>query len=293
MHGNQPSTLRRDSFSSRVPATPAEVYRNCSCGAGKILEDERDALEKKYESMRQRQEELADADLSMEARIYEANSEAVALASRQQACVERRCTVDAEKTIVETIMQHKVEQEVSLRKSLTNLVNESEKAAAIRDDLEAKENAFLESERELLQELNDLEAKEEATAEAIRDVDSRHASIDARIETLEKERDELIRLMATFNEDKKLLDEIECEIEPTSRSLGMREKKLDAEERKVTAEEAALSARYHMEAEAYRHAMDTLKAHQDAGRKLKSKEEEVKEIAASIRNRQQTIGLRT
>eukprot|EP00397_Hematodinium_sp_SG-2012_P043648 GEMP01048564.1.p3 GENE.GEMP01048564.1~~GEMP01048564.1.p3 ORF type:complete len:100 (+),score=28.60 GEMP01048564.1:679-978(+) len=99
--------------------------------------------------------------------------------------------------------------------------------------------------------------------------------------------------MATFNEDKKLLDEIECEIEPTSRSLGMREKKLDAEERKVTAEEAALSARYHMEAEAYRHAMDTLKAHQDAGRKLKSKEEEVKEIAASIRNRQQTIGLRT
>eukprot|EP00397_Hematodinium_sp_SG-2012_P042709 GEMP01047300.1.p1 GENE.GEMP01047300.1~~GEMP01047300.1.p1 ORF type:complete len:137 (+),score=28.09 GEMP01047300.1:197-607(+) len=107
MHGNQPSTLRRDSFSSRVPATPAEVYRNCSCGAGKILEDERDALEKKYESMRQRQEELADADLSMEARIYEANSEAVALASRQQACVERRCTVDAEKTIVETIMQHK------------------------------------------------------------------------------------------------------------------------------------------------------------------------------------------
>eukprot|EP00397_Hematodinium_sp_SG-2012_P037289 GEMP01040391.1.p1 GENE.GEMP01040391.1~~GEMP01040391.1.p1 ORF type:complete len:283 (+),score=79.53 GEMP01040391.1:197-1045(+) len=260
MHGNQPSTLRRDSFSSRVPATPAEVYRNCSCGAGKILEDERDALEKKYESMRQRQEELADADLSMEARIYEANSEAVALASRQQACVERRCTVDAEKTIVETIMQHKVEQEVSLRKSLTNLVNESEKAAAIRDDLEAKENAFLESERELLQELNDLEAKEEATAEAIRDVDSRHASIDARIETLEKERDELIRLMATFNEDKKLLDEIECEIEPTSRSLGMREKKLDAEERKVTAEEAALSARYHMEAEAYRHAMDTLNA---------------------------------
>eukprot|EP00397_Hematodinium_sp_SG-2012_P038584 GEMP01041995.1.p1 GENE.GEMP01041995.1~~GEMP01041995.1.p1 ORF type:complete len:268 (+),score=75.88 GEMP01041995.1:197-1000(+) len=245
MHGNQPSTLRRDSFSSRVPATPAEVYRNCSCGAGKILEDERDALEKKYESMRQRQEELADADLSMEARIYEANSEAVALASRQQACVERRCTV---------------EQEVSLRKSLTNLVNESEKAAAIRDDLEAKENAFLESERELLQELNDLEAKEEATAEAIRDVDSRHASIDARIETLEKERDELIRLMATFNEDKKLLDEIECEIEPTSRSLGMREKKLDAEERKVTAEEAALSARYHMEAEAYRHAMDTLNA---------------------------------
>lgn len=284
-----PSRRTIDSVSARA-LDPVDIFRECSCGAGALLGDERDLLDKRLESIRKRFEELTEEEQALADKMNEGNSAAFGFTMRQRKCVDDRCTVDNQMKKIEAIMQQQVIREDTLRKSYQSVETTFQDEVAINGDMKEKESAFLREQRVLLDEFDEVAAREHAAQEELQAIEWRQESIDSQVEMLERKREEMLQLIETLGEDNKLLDEMEAEIDPVALSLDERERKLEEEEDDVSAEEAELSERYRRMIEACHQEMGTLKAQQEEKEQLERRSEELNQTVARLCSRQHVIG---